>query len=189
MTIDVDVLVIGAGPAGLTAAYCLTKETPSVLVIETRPGLCRRHQPHRPLQGLPVRHRRPPLLLQVEGSGRPLARNPAGRLHRAAAAVAHLLRRQILFLSAERVRGADQSRRVQERSLHAVLRLCQGVSDHKTRAPSTNGCAISSARSCSRSSSRPTPRRCGACPATRFPPTGRRSASRGSTSASPSGTR
>lgn len=31
---DADILVIGAGPAGLTAAYCLTKETPSVIVIE-----------------------------------------------------------------------------------------------------------------------------------------------------------
>lgn len=37
MTRDVDVLVIGAGPAGLTAAYCLTKEMPSVLVIEKDP--------------------------------------------------------------------------------------------------------------------------------------------------------
>jgi protoporphyrinogen oxidase len=37
MTVDADVLVIGAGPAGLTAAYCLTKETPSVLVIEKDP--------------------------------------------------------------------------------------------------------------------------------------------------------
>src|SRR6201987_2494055 len=34
---DVDVFVIGAGPAGLTAAYCLTKETPSVVVIERDP--------------------------------------------------------------------------------------------------------------------------------------------------------
>src|SRR6201987_1786780 len=34
---DVDVFVIGAGPAGLTAAYCLTKETPSVVVIEKDP--------------------------------------------------------------------------------------------------------------------------------------------------------
>lgn len=36
-----DVLIIGAGPAGLTAAYCLTKEasseTPSVLIIEKDP--------------------------------------------------------------------------------------------------------------------------------------------------------
>jgi protoporphyrinogen oxidase len=34
---DADVLVVGAGPAGLTAAYCLTKEMPSVLVIEKDP--------------------------------------------------------------------------------------------------------------------------------------------------------
>jgi protoporphyrinogen oxidase len=32
-----DVLVIGAGPAGLTTAYCLTKETPSVVMIEKDP--------------------------------------------------------------------------------------------------------------------------------------------------------
>lgn len=37
MTADTDIFVIGAGPAGLTAAYCLTKETPSVIVIEKDP--------------------------------------------------------------------------------------------------------------------------------------------------------
>lgn len=37
MTTDADIFVIGAGPAGLTAAYCLTKETPSVIVIEKDP--------------------------------------------------------------------------------------------------------------------------------------------------------
>jgi protoporphyrinogen oxidase len=37
MTVDADIFVIGAGPAGLTAAYCLTKETPSVTVIERDP--------------------------------------------------------------------------------------------------------------------------------------------------------
>jgi len=37
MSTDVDVFIIGAGPAGLTAAYCLTKETPSVTVIEKDP--------------------------------------------------------------------------------------------------------------------------------------------------------
>src|SRR3979409_794379 len=37
MTADADVFVIGAGPAGLTTAYCLTKETPSVIVIEKDP--------------------------------------------------------------------------------------------------------------------------------------------------------
>jgi protoporphyrinogen oxidase len=37
MSIDAEVLVIGAGPAGLTAAYCLTKESTSVLVVEKDP--------------------------------------------------------------------------------------------------------------------------------------------------------
>jgi len=37
MKVDADVFVIGAGPAGLTAAYCLTKETPSVIVVEKDP--------------------------------------------------------------------------------------------------------------------------------------------------------
>ncbi|OCK54441.1 NAD(P)/FAD-dependent oxidoreductase [Bradyrhizobium sp. LMTR 3] len=37
MTVDADVFVIGAGPAGLTTAYCLTKETSSVIVIEKDP--------------------------------------------------------------------------------------------------------------------------------------------------------
>ncbi len=35
--VDADVFVIGAGPAGLTAAYCLTKQAQSVLVIERDP--------------------------------------------------------------------------------------------------------------------------------------------------------
>ena len=37
MSVDAEVCVIGAGPAGLTAAYCLTKEMPSVLVLEKDP--------------------------------------------------------------------------------------------------------------------------------------------------------
>src|SRR4051812_17495880 len=37
MSVDVEVFVIGAGPAGLTAAYCLTKEMLSVVVIEKDP--------------------------------------------------------------------------------------------------------------------------------------------------------
>ena len=37
MTIDTDVCVIGAGPAGLTAAYCLTKQARPVVVVEKDP--------------------------------------------------------------------------------------------------------------------------------------------------------
>ena len=35
--VDAEVLIIGAGPAGLTAAYCLAKENKSVLVVEKDP--------------------------------------------------------------------------------------------------------------------------------------------------------
>src|SRR5260370_36336989 len=37
MKVEVEVFLVGAGPAGLTAAYCLTKEMPSVIVIEKDP--------------------------------------------------------------------------------------------------------------------------------------------------------
>jgi protoporphyrinogen oxidase len=37
MSMHTDIFVIGAGPAGLTAAYCLTRQTPSVTVIEKDP--------------------------------------------------------------------------------------------------------------------------------------------------------
>src|SRR5579862_8212562 len=37
MTADAEVFVIGAGPAGLTAAYCLTKEARAVTIIERDP--------------------------------------------------------------------------------------------------------------------------------------------------------
>jgi protoporphyrinogen oxidase len=36
-TVDAEIFVIGAGPAGLTAAYCLTKQARSVLIIERDP--------------------------------------------------------------------------------------------------------------------------------------------------------
>jgi protoporphyrinogen oxidase len=37
MRVDAEVFVIGAGPAGLTAAYCLTRQQQSVIVIERDP--------------------------------------------------------------------------------------------------------------------------------------------------------
>jgi phytoene dehydrogenase-like protein len=124
MTVDTDVFVIGAGPAGLTTAYCLTKETPSVIVIEKDPlyvgGISRT-----------VRHGN--FLFDIGGhrffSKSKEAGDPARRFHHAAAAVAHLLWRKILFLSAERVPGAAQSRDIHQRRLHAVLCPGQGIPD------------------------------------------------------------
>ena len=128
-TVDADTFVIGAGPAGLTAAYCLTKETPSVIVIEKDPvyvgGISRT-----------VRHGN--FLFDI-GGHRFFSKSrevvdlwneilPDDFID-AAAAIAHLLWRQILFLSAERVPGAAQSRDLHQRRLHAVLCLCQGIPD------------------------------------------------------------
>ena len=52
--------------------------------------------------------------------GGALERAPARRLHRPAAPVAHLLRRQILRLSAEGVRGAAEPRRLHLGALHGL---------------------------------------------------------------------
>ena len=62
---DTDILIVGAGPAGLTAGYLLGQGRAGRLRRRARPALRRRHQPHGQLQGLPLRHRRPPLLLEV----------------------------------------------------------------------------------------------------------------------------
>ena len=63
----VDVAIVGAGPAGLTAAYLLSKQGYSITVIEKDPvyvgGISRTVQ-H---QGFPLRYRRPPILFEIEG--------------------------------------------------------------------------------------------------------------------------
>jgi len=128
MTVDTDVFVIGAGPAGLTTAYCLTKETPSVIVIEKDPlyvgGISRT-----------VRHGN--FLFDIGGHRffskskevvdlwqEILPDDFITRRRRRASIMA-----ENSILSAERVPGAAQSRDIHQRRLHAVLRLCQGTPD------------------------------------------------------------
>ena len=64
-----DVVIIGAGPAGLTAAYQLAKAGKTVHRARGRRRR-RRHQPHRRARRLAFRHRRPPVLHQGQGRSR-----------------------------------------------------------------------------------------------------------------------
>ena len=183
MSTNVDVFIIGAGPAGLTAAYCLTKETPSVLVIEKDPVY---------VGGISRTVRYKDFLFDIGGH----------RFFSKAKEVVDLWH-EILpddFIERPRLSRIFYGGKYYSYPLSAFEALnnlgviksaaacCRTPMPRhfrsRRRARSTNGCATSSASACSRSSSRPTPRRCGACRAMRFPRTGRRNASRGSISAS-----
>ena len=188
MTVDADVFVIGAGPAGLTAAYCLTKEARSVLVIERDPiyvgGISR----------------------TVDYKG--FLFDIGGHRFFSKSKEVVALWQEILpddFITRPRLSRIYYNGKFFSYPLKAFEALFKlGVFTSAAcmlsyayakifpvtpaRAPSTNGCATSSASGCSRFSSRPTPRKCGACRATRFPPTGRRSASRASIWRRPSST-
>ena len=179
MSVDAEVFVIGAGPAGLTAAYCLTKETPSVVVIEKDPVY---------VGGISRTVHYKDFLFDIGGH----------RFFSKSKEVVDLWQ-EILpddFIERPRLSRIYYNGKFFSYPLKAFEALPNlGIFTSAacmlsyayakafpiaSRAPSTNGCATSSASGCSRSSSRPTPRRCGACPATRFPPTGPRSASRAS---------
>ena len=145
----IETLVIGAGPAGLTAAYLLAQQGGDVTVLEEDPTYVGGISRTAAVQGLPLRHRRPPLLLEVEGGRGPLDRDPARRHARAARAVAHLLPRQVLRLPAERRRGADEPRPLRSVGLRGVATPGAGSARSRTPRASRSGCATSSASGCS----------------------------------------
>ena len=69
-------VVIGAGPAGLTAAYELGKRDHKAVVLEADD--CRgRHFSHGACRRLAIRYRRAPLLHQGQAGTRPVARDPS----------------------------------------------------------------------------------------------------------------
>ena len=182
MSTHANVFVVGAGPAGLTAAYCLTKEDPSVIVIEKDPvyvgGISRTVEykgflfdigGHRFFSKskevvdlwneiLPDDFIERPRLSRIYYGGKyyayPLSAFEA-------------LRNLGIFTSAACMASFAWAKAFP-------------IKDART---STVGAQPVRRANYSRSSSRPTPRRCGVCPATRSRPIGRRSVSRVSTSA------
>ena len=174
------IVIIGAGPAGLTAAYLLAKAGHPVTVLEAD-RLGRRHLPHGRVQRLPLRHRRAPLLHQDRPSFRRSGRSCSAtssstcRGSRASTTTGKLLR-----LSAARLVNALPGLGPgQRRPDRPELPRGRALSGTRSRRTSSSGSPTDSAGGSTRSSSRPTPRRCGASRAPRSAPSGRRSASRG----------
>jgi protoporphyrinogen oxidase len=86
-------IIVGAGPAGLTAAYELSKQQAPVVVLESDPNMSAESRGPSTTR-VPLRYRRPPLLLQVARSRRFLDRDRWRRHARSSPVVAHLLPRQ-----------------------------------------------------------------------------------------------
>ncbi len=140
MTVDVEVFVVGAGPAGLTAAYCLTKEMPSVIVIEKDPVY---------VGGISRTVRYKDFLFDIGGH----------RFFSKAKEVVDLWQEILPHDFIERPR---------------LSRIFYGGKFYSYPLSAFEALA----------NLRPTPKKCGASRATRYPPIGPRSASRGSVSAS-----
>ena len=127
MTVDAEVFVIGAGPAGLTAAYCLTKAARSVLVIERDPvyvGGISRTVDYKGFLFDIGGHRFFSKSKEVVALWQEIlpddfiARPRLSRIY---------YNGEVFLLSAQGVRSAAQARCFHQRGVHAVLRLCQSL--------------------------------------------------------------
>ena len=156
------VAIIGAGPAGLTAGYLLSKEKVPVTILEADPhyvgGIARTAKYkgyHFDVGG----HRFFSKSKEVEDLWTELS---AQRHARSPSVVADLLQRQVLLLSAQGRRGPVQARHLRIGSLRPVVLQVAHGSGSSIRRTSRTGSATSSANGSSTSSSRPIPKKSGA---------------------------
>ena len=178
------VAVLGGGPAGLTAGYLLAQKGRPVIVLRGR-GPGRRHRQDRGARRLPLRPRRPPLLHQVQGGRRPLARGDEGGVPQAPAHVADLLERQVPRLPAQRHGRHQEARPGRARCAPASPTCGRSSSPRARRRTSSSGSPTASAGASTTTSSRPTPRRSGASRPPSCAPSGPRSGSRACRSSPP----
>ena len=175
--------VLGAGPAGLTAAYVLGAARRSGGRLRGRRHR-RRHREDGRVQRLPLRPRRPPLLHEVRAGAAPVGGDARRRAARAPAALAHLLRREVLRVPAA---GPGRRRAARRRRVGAVLALvlpqpAVAVAPRDRDVRGLGHDAELRHAALRRRSSARTRRRCGASRARRSTPSGRRSGSRTSRS-------
>ena len=147
-----------------------------------RPG--RRDRAHRGSRRLPLRPRRPPLLHEGQGGRRPLARDHEGGVPQAPAPVADLLERQVPRVPAPG-HGRDQEARPGRAHRRSSPICGRRSSPRAARTRSSSGSPTASASGCTTTSSRPTPRSCGASRRPRSAPSGPPSESRACRSSAP----
>ena len=159
------VVIIGAGPAGLTAAYLLSKagvRTPFSKPTTSSAGISRTAQ-YKGFRFDIGGHR---FFTKIEPVAGAVGRDPRRRVHLGAAAVAHLLQRQVLRLPAQS-RQRAQGSRPDQRAADRARAISSGTTGPtRSKRTSSSGSRTGSASGCTRSSSRPTPKKCGAFPCT-----------------------
>ena len=197
-------IIIGAGPAGLTAAFELLKRTDIKPIVFEASDAHRRHRPDHQLQGQPDRHRRPPVLLEVRPghgvvaghpapAGRRRRRRPDHRRHlpkqtrgitlpvngphpdatdevmlvRHRLSRIYFLRKFFNYPITLSPDTVDKPRSCPHGHDRRQLRRRSAPAPSSPKDPSKTSSSTASAASSTSPSSRTTPRRSGACPATR----------------------
>ena len=175
---DAPVVVIGGGPAGLTAAYRLAQAGDPVVVVEQDTvlgGISRTVE--RDGWRFDIGGHR--FFTKVRAGRGVLARDPARRgLPAAPPDEPHLLRRQVLRLPDQARQRPVQPRASSRRSGAGCPSCGCGSARRRTRPPSRATSSPTTAGGSTTTSSRPTTRRCGACPPPSSRPTGAPSGSR-----------
>ena len=127
----------------------------------------RRHLAYGAVQGLPLRHRRPPVLHQDCPGRGPVARDPREDEFISVPRLSRIHYNGTFFDYPAQGRQRAGRARTDQRGAHLrQLPVVALQAPTRSKRTSSSGSRTASASGCSKSSSRPTPRRCGAFPCT-----------------------